>query len=273
MEYFNQAITAFFSFVLAPFSSLAPVWGLLFVSIIAGIILAIAYGRLSNQKALKKVKRSISAGMFESVLFRNDLRTSLAAQAQMLWSGVRYFCLAIPPILILLIPSVCILAQLNLRYGARPLQAGESALVMVDMTDSDALFEAELNAPAGINLTPPLRDLEHNQVTWRINGPTTPTDEPLTLTVGTSKGTQQLYHGTIRQSVLPSQLHSSALWQFLYPGGSVPEVLRKHVHAISITYPEQQIQLAGIQANWLVLFVCVSIIAGFIASKCLGIEI
>lgn len=273
MEFFNQAITALFSFVLAPLSSLAPIWGLLFISVVAGILLAIAYGRLSNQNALKKVKRSISAGIFESVLFRHDLRTSLAAQGRMLWSGVRYFCLAIPPILILLIPSVCILAQLNLRYGARPLQAGESALVVVDMADSDALFEAELNAPAGINVTPPLRDLEHNQVTWRIQAPTTPTDKLLTLSVGTSESTQQLYHGTLRQKILPSQLHSSALWQFLYPGGSVPEVLRKHVQAISITYPEQQIQLAGINAHWLVLFVCVSIIAGFIASKFLGIEI
>jgi hypothetical protein len=273
VEYFNQAVTAFFSFVLAPFSSLAPIWGLLFISVVAGILLAIAYGRLSNQKALKKVKRSISAGMFESVLFRHDLQSSLAAQSRMLWSGVRYFCLAIPPILILLIPSVCILAQLNLRYGTRPLQAGESALLVVDMADTDTLFEVELKTPQGISTTPPLRDLEHNQVTWRIQAPMTPTDEPLTLSVRGSAGEQRLYQGGLRQNILPSQLHSTPLWQFLYPGGTVPEVLRKHVQAISVTYPEQQLQLLGIHTNWLVLFVCVSIIAGFIASKFLGIEI
>lgn len=274
MEYFNQAVTSVFSLLLAPFSQLAPFWGLLFISIVAGIALAYAYGKLSNQAALRRVKRSITAGMFESVLFRNDLRTSLAAQGRMLWGGLRYFCLAIPPIVLLLIPSVCILAQLNLRYNARPLQPGESALLSVSVSDADALFEAELKAPQGVAVTPPLRDLEHNEVTWRVQTPKSAViTEPLTLSTAGASSPHLLYTSSTSPRTLPANLYTSPLWQFLYPGGTVPEALRKHVNAISIAYPEQQVQVAGLQTNWLVLFVVISIIAGFLASKILGIEI
>jgi len=63
------------------------------------------------------------------------------------------------------------------------------------------------------------------------------------------------------------------LWQFLYPGDSVPETLRSYVRSIVVTYPEQTMHMAGMNMDWLVLFVCLSILSGFAASKVFGIEI
>ncbi len=276
MEHFNLVTTSLFSALLSPFSALPPVWGLLAISVIAGILLALVYGKISNQRALKNVKRYITAGIYESVLFRHDLPTSLRAQAGMLWGGIRYFAIAVPPILILLIPSLVILSQLNLRYGSRALEAGEKATVTLTMKSEDALFEAEAHGSAGLSLTPPLRDLDNLTVSWRIDaaqgllpGVNNPT---LTLRVAGEIAQQPVHVGT-QPSTLPTELHTSSLWQFLYPGGSVPEVLRKHVSAVAVTYPEQAIYLAGMHLNWLVLFVCISIAAGFAASKVLGIEI
>lgn len=274
MELINTALTSLFSFLLAPLSSLAPVWSLLLVSTIAGVVLAYIYGKISNQQALKKVKRSIAAGIFESVLFRHDIRTSLSAQAKMLWSGARYFALAIPPILILLIPSLIILAQLNLRFGARALTPGEKAVVTLNMTNEDALFEAELRPSEGLHATPPLRDLENKQVSWRID--TTPNTGQgatnITLSVLGASTSHPVYIGS-QPPTLSTELHSTAVWQFLYPGGTVPEALKRYVTAISVTYPEQELSIAGINTNWLVLFVCVSLLSGLVASKVIGIEI
>jgi hypothetical protein len=45
------------------------------------------------------------------------------------------------------------------------------------------------------------------------------------------------------------------------------------VRSIVVTYPEQTMSLAGMNMNWLVLFVCLSIASGFVASKVFGIEI
>jgi hypothetical protein len=276
VEHFNLVTTSLFSLILAPFSALSPVWSLVLVSVVAGVILALVYGKVSNQRALKNVKRYITAGIYESVLFRHDLPTSLRAQAGMLWGGVRYFAIAIPPILILLVPSLVILAQLNLRYGARVLEPGEKAVLTVTLKSEDALFEAEAKASDGLTLTPPLRDLDNLQVSWRLDLPqstsTAAHNSTLTLTVSGASASQPIYRGS-QPPTLPTELHTSSLWQFLYPGGSVPEALRSYVRSITVTYPEQTMLLAGMNVNWLVLFVCLSIASGFAASKVFGIEI
>lgn len=285
MESFNRIVTYLFSLALTPFQGAAAIWGLLAVSIVAGILLVYIYGLISNQAALKRVKKRITAGIYESVLFRHDLPTSLKAQAGMLLGGVRYFALAIPPILVLLIPSLVILAQLNLRYGARALNTGEHAIVTVELNSEDALFSTELtSAEKGLQITPPLRDLDAQSVSWRVDtlkkphlgeqlNPSSISPDPvLTLTVNGAQADQQLF--TLSQpSILPTAKHNSPWLQLLYPGGSVPTNLRSQVSAITIAYPEQQISVAGITINWLLLFLLVSIISGLVASKLVGIEV
>ena len=276
MDRINYFITELFSLILSPLATFNPAFGLLALSVIAGVILALAYGAISNQGALKKVKRRIVAGIYESVLFRHDLRASLKAQAGMLLSGARYFSIAIPPILILLIPSLILLAQLNLRYGHRPLIGGESTVLNVKLRDEAALFETELKTPTGITATPPVRDLEQLLVSWRIDTP--PGErantmlEPLTLSVSGKSAKQPLYDETTN-ALVQGEIHSAWWWRFLYPGASVPSELRGDIEAISLVYPEQTLALSAINFHWITIFGLVSICAGLVASKVRGIEI
>lgn len=238
------------------------------LSIVAGILLLIVYGKISNQGAIKRVKKSIAAGIYESVLFRNDLRVSLKAQAGMFWGGMKYFGLAVPPILILMIPTLIILAQLNLRYGYRSLNANEPAIVSIEVANDTALFETQLQNSEQLKATPPLRNLDDRTISWRING--TPTE--LEINIGS---------GTLRQSVyssgyvnkIPAEIYVSPWWQFFYPGGSIPADLKDVVKRVSISYPEQDLKLLGMSFHWLVIFAIVSIGAGIVGSKYLGVEI
>lgn len=275
MEFFNSIATKLFSLALQPLAGLSPVWGLSFISIVAGVILVVIYGRISNQAALRTVKKRITAGVYESVLFRHDLRTSLKAQCGMLLGGVRYFALAVPPLIVLLIPSLAILAQLNLRYGARPLQTGEHAIVSVALSTEEALFETELTSTSqALQLTPPLRDLESQSVSWRVDAKGTESVKPtdLLLSVNGTPAAQALYTGS-QPHTLPTAQYSSPWWQFLYPGATVQEELRPYVNAITISYPEQELTIAGATVHWLLFFVIVSIASGLIASKVIGIEV
>lgn len=275
MESFNSLITTLFSFLLSPFAGLQALWGLLAVSVVAGVILVIIYGKISNQAALKRVKKRITAGIYESVLFRHDLPTSLRAQGGMLLGGVRYFALAVPPLIVLLIPSLVILAQLNLRYGARALQRGEHAVVTVNVANEDALFSTELSATdTTVQVTPPLRDLDAQSVSWRVDATQTQAITPATLTLAVN-GVQvhePLFTGQ-QPAILPTAQHTSPWWQLLYPGASLPQELRSQVRSITVTYPEQELSVAGITVHWLLLFVVVSIVAGLVASKAIGIEV
>ena len=275
MESFNSLITTLFSLLLTPLAGLKALWGLLAISIVAGIILVYIYGKISNQAALKRVKKRITAGIYESVLFRHDLPTSLRAQGGMLLGGVRYFGLAVPPLIVLLIPSLVILAQLNLRYGARALQPGEHAVITVNLANEDALFSTELSAQdATVQVTPPLRDLDAQSISWRVDASKAQATSPATLALAVNgvQVNEPLFTGQ-QPAVLPTAQHTSPWWQLLYPGASLPQELRSQVRSITVTYPEQELSVAGITVHWLLLFVVVSIVAGLVASKAIGIEV
>lgn len=271
MELFNSLATSIFDALLYPLSFLGSDLALVFISILAGIGLLFLYGKVSNQEAIKKVKKKIAAGIYESVLFRNDLRVSLKAQGKMFLGGAKYFALAIPPIIILSIPCLIVLAQLNLRYGARPLNPGESTIISIGVKDDAALFSAEIKTPEGISATPPLRDLDNHIVSWRLDAKA-PMIADVNIVVGGESLTQNIFVGK-ETSKIPTVIHSSFWWQFLYPGATIPIKLKDVITEISVRYPEQIMNLAGIQMNWLIVFLIVSILAGIAGSKFLKVEI
>jgi len=271
VELFNSLVTALFDALLYPLNFIGASWSVFLVSIIAGIALLVIYGKVSNQQAIKKVKKNIAAGIYESVLFRNDLRVSLKAQAKMFLGGLKYFGLAIPPILILMIPCLLILAQLNLRYGVRPLDIGESTIVSVQVSDDSALFSAELKAPEGTIATPPLRDLDTLTVSWRVDAKSKVTDKAI-IQVGDQSVEQEILVATSK-SKIPTEISTSPLWQFLYPGAEIPTQAKNLIKGITISYPEKTLTLFGLTSNWIVIFLVVSILARIVGSKFLKVEI
>jgi len=271
VELFNSLATSIFDALLYPLSFLGSDVALILISILAGIGLLFLYGKVSNQDAIRKVKKKITAGIYESVLFRNDLRISLKAQGKMFLGGAKYFALAIPPIIILSIPCLIVLAQLNLRYGVRPLNPGESTIISIGVKDDAALFSAEIKAPEGIATTPPLRDLDNHTVSWRLDAKS-PMIAKVDILVGGESLTQNIFVGK-ETSKIPTVIHSSFWWQFLYPGATIPTKLQNIITEISVKYPEQAMSLFGLHVNWLIVFLVVSILAGIVGSKFLKVEI
>jgi len=265
VELFNSVATRIFDAIFYPLNLLGPSGGIILISVLAGIALLYVYGKVSNQAAIKRVKKGIAAGIYESVLFRNDLRVSLKAQGKMFLGGIKYFGLAIPPIIILSIPCLIILAQLNLRYGARPLAKGESTIISVGVKDDASLFSAEIAAPEGISVTPPLRDLDNHQVSWRLDA-LSPKAIDISLKIGDKVTNQTVFIGE-SQSKIPTEAHSSTWLQFFYPGATIPSDFKNLVTEIVIRYPEQSLNLFGFHTNWLIAFLVISIVAGIIGSK------
>jgi hypothetical protein len=58
----------------------------------------------------------------------------------------------------------------------------------------------------------------------------------------------------------------------LYPGAAL-DVVKDVVSARMVTYPERTITIWGLESNWIVVFVAVSLLAGVIFSRVFKIEI
>lgn len=269
----NQILTLITDYILYPFYGVDKLWGLLFLSVLGGVLLLLCYGKVSNQKAIKRVKRSIMASLFESVLYRQNLRLCLKAQWKMLLGGIKYFAIAIPPILVLMIPCVLMLAQMNLRYESNGLIVGKSALLKVKVEQAEKIDDIDLKYSENVDVTPRLRDLENKEVVWRL----TPKDENNIDVAVVVAGTSEEYKQIIvvndpSAKHLKSHFVKNPFEALLYPGNkriSNDSVISE----IVVEYPGVSYKWLGINWHWLVLFLVVSIISGLIASKVFGVSV
>lgn len=258
---FDQAVHAL--------NFLSPFWSLAVISIISGIILLLIYGKLSNQERLKQVKRQIYGSLLESIIFRHDVGLSLKSQAKMFGYGLYYLLLAVPPILILSVPCIFLLAQINLYYGARPLHVGERVIVRAKVNDAKALYQVALSPSAGLISTPPVRVEESKEIVWRLEAKE-PSPQAVALQIG-ERAVQTTV--VVGDGVLPliSQSFSTWWWQLLYPS----DVLRQATDVISeltITYPSRYYKVWG-EWSWISVFLLISILSGLVASRIFKVEI
>ncbi len=272
--FLNDTLTKAFDYLLVPFSAFSPGWGLTVVSLISGVVLLLIYGKISNQKAIKNAKRNIYGCLLESLLFRHDLKLALSSQAKMFGHGLVYFLLAVPPILILMVPCVLILAQLNLRYDVRGLNVGEQAVLSLKLDKKSVLYGVSLQVPDGLRATPALRVEESGEVFWRVDA----------LKLGTHEVALNVepLNTVIKKEVVVGsdagiklQTHTYRDWWFnlLYPGSSMLSKLALPISALTLTYPARSYMFLGMHFHWLVAFLILSILSGIVASRFFKVEI
>src|SRR6059036_3259215 len=136
---FNTVLTFLFGLVYGTLKWLGPLWSLVAISALAGILMVWIFGKVSNQDAIQKTRGRLSAELIALRLFKDDLRVFFGIQFQVLVWTLKYLRHSLIPMLILMVPAMIILIQLNLHYASRPLRVGEQALVKVKLRDPTAL--------------------------------------------------------------------------------------------------------------------------------------
>src|SRR5882672_9751392 len=90
-----------------------------------------AFGRLSNQSAIRDTKRRIAARLYEFRLFVDEPKLIWQAQAGLLRDNLRYLGLMLVPAAVLALPTLVLFAQLEAFYGWTPARAGQTVVVTV----------------------------------------------------------------------------------------------------------------------------------------------
>jgi hypothetical protein len=147
MRWVNAALGGLVSAVLYPFRGLPPIVGLAIVALLTSIAILLVFRATSDQRALRRVKNRITAGILEIRLFRDDLRTIFRAQWDILRHSLTYMRLSLVPMLWMIVPIVLLMIQLQFHYGYRPLQPGETAIVKAELAGEDGCDSAP--APPG----------------------------------------------------------------------------------------------------------------------------
>ena len=270
---FNVVLTGFFDILVWPFQAVAPLWPMLFISLVAGIVMLWIFGKVSNQAAIKRIRDRIRGNLIGVRLFQDDIGVLLRLQGTILRDTLRYMKHSMVPMVVMLVPVLLIMIQLNLRFAVRPLAPGETAVFKVRVRDASALREGvALEAPEGVTIeTPATRIPSEREVDWRIRA-----DEPgrhaMKVRYRGEVAEKEVVVGGGWRSVSPLRTGAGIIDNLLYPGER-PLAASGMVESITVNYPDLEIKVFGFDIHWLVLFFVLSIVFGFAFKGVLGVEI
>jgi len=260
-------ITRIFDFILSPFLGGNPLYGLLIIAVITGVIMVTIFAKVSNQEKMEKIKNLIKAHFLELRIYKNDVYETLIAQKKILRYNLSYMKQAFIPATIMFIPILFILVQMNLRFGYRALLPGEKVMVRMTLNNQDPM-SVRLNLPAGVKLdTPPLRIPDLEEVNWRIV-PEKTGDFDLEFISSGKKAVHRLVVSDRPSRIYPTTTPPNVEEVFLSPGYNHYLATGSPIRSITIDYPHRNLGLGLNEIpDWLVIFFGTSIFAGLILKK------
>ena len=271
----SHGLTKFFDVLLIPFASLPALVGLAWISLLTGVGMLMVYRHISDQDKIKHVKNRIKAHFLEIRLFKEDMVIGLRAQKNILINNFKYMGLALKPMLFMLPPIILVLVQLEVRYGYRSFQPGDTSVLSVRLaSDPTQLGTIDLKVPEGIEIqTPAVRTVEsgHYGVDWRI-GVTQRGNHDVSVQIGDQTYSKRLC-AISRTTAMAPQVGTSSLKETIFQPVERPFDPKGQVQSISIQYPPADMRLLGIHVNWLVGFFVLSIIFGFMLKGVFKVEI
>ncbi len=269
MNTINYVINSIFDLFFSPFSSIDPIYGLCAVSFLTTVIMLPIFKYTSDQEAIRRTKSRIMGHLLEVRLFKDDIRTVLSAQKNMLKYNMIYLKHMMKPLMFVMLPVVVIIIQTGLRYEYRPLHPGETAIVKVKLDNPGNLAgggSGVLTAPEGLKIeTPPLRVNGGEEIYWRIRAEKDG-DYDLKFRTIDKEVSKRVVVGEKLTRISPEVLKGGLVNSFLYPGE--PSLSGDSgMEYFEIAYPYGTVALFGWKIHWLVLFFILSLVFGFLLLK------
>jgi hypothetical protein len=273
IAWLNEAAGVLAAIVLAPIAWMPGWLSATLIAAVTGVLMLIVFKHTSNQAAIKRARNQIKANLLSLSLFKDSALVGLRAQGRILLGAGKLILLSIVPMLVMLVPMSLLLGQLALWYQARPLRAGEEAVVTVELAESagGALGEVKLSPSAGVaGVVGPVRVPAKSMVCWDIRAGA-PGLHDLSFEIG-----GQSFHKELRvgDGFVPTSLkRPPRVWsEMLLHPRERPFPADSPVQSIDIVYPERASLTAGTD-SWLVYWFIVSLVAAFAARPLLKVQI
>jgi uncharacterized membrane protein (DUF106 family) len=275
MSVFNSAFGKIFDVLFLPFRSLSPWVAMILVSFLTGLLMLFVFKWTSNQKGIQKVKNKIKAHLLELRLYKDNLGLSLRAQGNILRANLRYIGYSAKPMLVMIVPLILILIQLNFWFGYDSLSLDEPSILKIKLKESQNPLETAVKIEPSSALVMddyPVRIEETREIDWRFFAREAGVHQ-LSITVDGQTITKKI---SVDQRPLsrisPLKPNKNFIRQALYPNeppldGSLP------VQEIEILYPDKKMDLFGWGIHWLIAYFALSIVFGFAFKGIFKVEI
>lgn len=274
MVRFQQILNEIYGVLFSPFENRDPIWLMLWVSVLTAVMVLLVYKYLSSQAEIKEVKDRVKAHLLEIRLFQDDPVLMGRAVRAVLLANLKYLGLNLKPFLIVLLPMLLMLVQMESRFGYRPLLQNESALVRTFWRSPHPGGKEPgptLLAGDGLSLeSPPVRMENGREIDWRVRVDNMDQtgfvleskDGPVPLRVVVSEKIVPVSPRNVRKGDV------EILW---HPAGQ-PLPRNGDLLAAEIDYPRRDFRLFGYDVHWVWPFLVLSLLAGYLLKGVFGVQ-
>lgn len=266
MWVFNSLFGKLFDGIFFFFLNMSPWVSMIVVSLLTGMLMLSIFRLTSNQEGIKKAKNKIKAHILELRLFQDNLGISLRSQGKILTTNLKYLSHTAKPMLIMIVPLVLVLIQLNFRFAYLPFQTGQQALVKVilkpDLNPSETAVELTPLSAGIVVETPGIRIDEEREIDWRIRI-TGEGRHEFAIESGGEKVIKRIdAGGKSLRTLSPIKVGAGFLDQLFYPAEK-PMASTLPFQSVTITYPERKMNLFGWKMHWIIAYFFLSMVFGF----------
>lgn len=257
------ALTKLFTLLLKPFEGGQALGGLIFISVLTGGVMLFLFRLTSNQQAMKEVKTRISAYFLELRLYGHDISNVLASQGKILRSNMSDMKLSLLPAVVLIIPVILVMVQLNLRYASEQLRPGETALVKVKMAEGHDMMRNKLDLecePGVEKASPGVRIPSLGEVCYKVKL-TEPGVHKITLGSGASRMEMPIY-GSDRLIPVYSIAKRGSIGEAIFNPGSPSVPADGPIESVEVVYQPMEFGYFGVKISWLWTFLIISFAFG-----------
>lgn len=261
----NSVLNTLFDLLCAPLARLNPWWAMAFLSLLTGLLMLLVFRFTSNQQGIRRTKDRIKGHLLEFRLFKDSLGVTLQAFGNILVQNLRYLGHALKPLLVMIIPLLLILAQLNARFGYRPLRPGEQVLLKVKLIRGTNPLSLDMSIvpSSGIAVeTPPLRIEEESEIDWRLRA-VEPGRHSMVLRWPGQSVVKTMDIGPPGLSPLAPRTTNREFFNQLFNPADRPLPKGVPLDSIELMYPGRSLRFLGMNIHWLLAFFVLSLIFGF----------
>ncbi len=275
MTIFNTAFGSLFDLIFYFFQGMNPWVGMIVISFLTSLLMLAVYRFSSNQAGIKNVKNKIKAHLLELRLYKDDLATTFKAQGSLLKHNFRYIGYAFMPMLVMIVPLILIIIQLEFWFDYRSLHPGEQAILKVKLNDTYDPMDLDISlepSPGIVIETLPVRIAEEKEVSWRLKATENGIHDLIVRANGEAIPKRVAVGGVPLAQISPVKVQKGFLDELLYPA-EPPIPKDSPLQRIEISYPFERMGFFGWHLHWLIPYFALSIILGFALKGFFKIEI
>src|SRR5215471_460092 len=229
----------------------AALWGInsplilvILISVVVVLIKVVLFGYTSNQKKIHVAKDQLKAHLLAVRLYQDQLPVVMKTYGRILRGTGRYLSLAFMPLLYVIIPITLLIVQLDRSLGSTAIQSGAPFLLTVRTANADTMNGASVELPAQIEMTAPsVHVAASNEVVWRLAA-REDGDYEIKVVAGTESAAKTLRVSPGLKRVSGVRLRGHFL-ERMFTSGEAPLPDAGSIEAISVNYPERNIEIAG----------------------------